>query len=152
VKETFRYYLRVRYAECDAQKVVFNSRYGDYVELATTEFMRALGYENELRSGALDYQLVRQTMEWKAPARFDEVIEVHVRAVQVGTTSFTIVSEMYCAGTEQLLTTSETVYVLLAPDTLRKTPVPDKVRADLLNGAEGRWADHAGFLRQQAGS
>ena len=39
----FRYYLRVRYSECDAQKVVFNSRYGDYIDLATTEFLRALG-------------------------------------------------------------------------------------------------------------
>ena len=28
----FRYYLRVRYIECDAQKVVFNSRYSEYVD------------------------------------------------------------------------------------------------------------------------
>ena len=33
----FRYYLRVRYGECDAQKVVFNARYADYIDLATTE-------------------------------------------------------------------------------------------------------------------
>ena len=31
----FRYYLRVRYGECDAQKVVFNARYADYVDLGT---------------------------------------------------------------------------------------------------------------------
>lgn len=39
----FRYYLRVRYDECDAQKVVFNARYGAYVDLAVGEFYRAFG-------------------------------------------------------------------------------------------------------------
>ncbi len=28
----FRYYLRVRYQDCDAQNVVFNSRYSDYAD------------------------------------------------------------------------------------------------------------------------
>ena len=41
----FTCYLRVRYGECDAQKVVFNSRYGDYVDVAVNEFLRALGFE-----------------------------------------------------------------------------------------------------------
>jgi hypothetical protein len=74
----FRYYLRVRYGECDAQKVVFNARYAEYVDLATTEFLRALGYGEQLFSGELDFQLVKQTIEWKAPARFDQVLEVSV--------------------------------------------------------------------------
>jgi acyl-CoA thioester hydrolase len=39
----FRYYLRVRYSECDSQKVVFNARYGEYVDLAVTEYVRAAG-------------------------------------------------------------------------------------------------------------
>src|SRR5215471_11055882 len=39
----FRYYLRVRYIECDAQKVVFNSRYGEYVDVGINEFLRAIG-------------------------------------------------------------------------------------------------------------
>ena len=47
----FRFYFRVRYAECDAQKVVFNARYGDYVDLGFTEFLRALGYASSARRG-----------------------------------------------------------------------------------------------------
>ena len=39
----FRYYLRVRYIECDAQKVVFNSRYSEYVDVSINEFLRAAG-------------------------------------------------------------------------------------------------------------
>ena len=69
--DRFRYFLRVRYGECDAQKVVFNARYADYVDLATAEFLRSMGYEKELQTGELDYQLVKQTIEWRAPARYD---------------------------------------------------------------------------------
>ena len=93
----FRYYVRVRYGECDAQKVVFNARYSDYCDLATTEFLRAAGYGDALISGDLDYQLVKQTIEWKAPARFDQVLEVSVRATKLGNTSFTIGTEFRIA-------------------------------------------------------
>src|SRR5215472_18328582 len=108
----FRYYLRVRYGECDAQKVVFNARYGDYVDLATSEFLRALGYEEQLFSGELDFQLVKQTFEWKAPARFDQVLEVSVTAKHVGNTSFTVAAEFRVAGSEVVMVNAETVYVL----------------------------------------
>ena len=64
----FRYYLRVRYIECDAQKVVFNSRYSEYVDVSINEFLRAIGVCRVPR-GRLDFQLVKQTVEWKAPAR-----------------------------------------------------------------------------------
>ena len=41
MSQRFRYYVRVRYQECDAQHVVFNARYGDYIDLACFEFLRA---------------------------------------------------------------------------------------------------------------
>ena len=144
----FRYYLRVRYAECDAQKVVFNARYGDYVELATTEYMRALGFKEELVSGALDYQLVKQTLEWKSSARFDDVIEVQVTNAGMGTTSFTIRSEFRRAGEGQLLATGETVYVMVDSATLTKKPLPEHFCNQLAVGADGKAIDHAAYLRR----
>ncbi len=99
----FRYYLRVRYGECDAQKVVFNARYADYIDLSTIEFLRALGFGSALVNGTLDYQLVKLTLEWKAPARFDQVLELSVRATQLGNTSFTISTELRIAGEEPVI-------------------------------------------------
>ena len=107
--DRFRYFLRVRYGECDAQKVVFNARYADYVDLATAEWLRALGFEHELQSGELDYQLVKQTIEWKAPARYDQVIEASVAAKHIGNTSFTLATEFRIAGDERIIATAETV-------------------------------------------
>lgn len=147
VAPQFRYYLRVRYSECDAQKVVFNSRYGDYIDLAVTEFLRALGFGEELISGDLDYQLVKQTIEWKGPARFDDVLEVRVRAARLGNTSFTLGTEFRIAGTDNLLASGETVYVLVDGRKLAKKTLPSDFRDALERGAPAVCTDHAGFMR-----
>jgi len=147
----FRYYLRVRYGECDAQKVVFNARYGDYVELGVTEFMRALGFGAELASAEIDYQLVKQTLEWKAPARFDDVLELRVRTLHLGNTSFTMGVSFRRAGDETLLASAETVYVLV-DHALRKKSLPDTLREALQRGAPGRSSDHAGWGGSSAAS
>ena len=142
----FRYYLRVRYGECDAQKVVFNARYAEYVDLATAEFLRALATGEQLFSGELDFQLVRQTVEWKAPARFDQVLEISVLATSLGNTSFTLVAAFRIAGHDRLIATAETVYVLVQQHTLNKTPLPPDLRASLQGGAQGATTDHAGYF------
>lgn len=144
----FRYYLRVRYGECDAQKVVFNSRYSDYVDISTSEFLRALGFGEELMTGDLDFQLVKQTLEWKAPARFDQVLEISVYAKHMGNTSFTFATEFRIAGEERMIATAETVYVLVEPHKLVKMPLPDHLRTAMQEGAKGKVMDHAGYLRQ----
>ena len=144
----FRYYLRVRYGECDAQKVVFNARYGDYVDISTSEFFRALGFGEQLASGEVDFQLVKQTFEWKAPARFDQVLELSVYAQRLGNTSFTVATVMRIAGDERIIATAETVYVLVEPHKLVKMTIPDALRAAMEKGAPGAIIDHAGYLKQ----
>jgi acyl-CoA thioester hydrolase len=141
--EPFRYCLRVRYGECDAQKVVFNVHYGHYVDLAVLEFIRALGFANILVNGPIDYQLVKQTLEWKAPARFDQVLEISVRAKHLGNTSFTLSAEFRIAGEEAVIATAETVYVLVDAVCLTKTPLPADFRAALARGGEKLWIDHS---------
>lgn len=144
MSDPFRYRFRVRYGECDAQKVVFNARYGDYVDIAINEFLRALGYGAELVSGEFDFQLVKQTKQWRGPARFDDVIEARVQAEHLGNTSFTLAAEFRIAGTEPVIFTCETVYVLVDRQ-LRKQVLPEDMRARLTLGAVGRVTDHAGW-------
>ena len=141
----FRYYLRVRYIECDAQKVVFNSRYSEYVDVGINEFLRAAGVLGDFITGPLDFQLVKQTVEWKAPARFDQVLELRIAATRLGTTSFTIGTAFRVAGEERVIVTVETIYVLVDGKTLTKLPLPDAIRVALQEGATGRVTDHAGY-------
>jgi len=145
----FRYYLRVRYIECDAQKVVFNSRYSEYVDVGINEFLRAAGVLGDFITGPLDFQLVKQTVEWKAPARFDQVLELRIAATRLGTTSFTMGTEFRVAGEEPVIVTVETIYVLVDGKTLTKLPLPDAIRVALQEGAAGRVTDHAGYQSEK---
>jgi acyl-CoA thioester hydrolase len=144
--DRFCYYVRVRYHECDAQKVVFNARYAEYVDLAVSEFIRILGYGQALVQGVIDYQLVKQTIEWKRPARFDQVLEMAVSTVRLGNTSFTVQVEFRIADNTMPIAVAETVYVLVDHKTLEKRSLPEDLRAALERGAPGLVTDHAGYL------
>ncbi len=146
----FRYYLRVRYVECDAQKVVFNSRYSEYVDVGVNEFLRAVGVLPEFLGGGLDFQLVKQTIEWKAPARFDQVLELSIATTRLGTTSFTIATEFRIAGDPRVIVAIETIYVLVDAHTLTKQPLPPALREAFEEGGRGRVTDHAGYLAAPA--
>ncbi len=144
----FCYYLRVRYQECDAQHVVFNARYGDFIDLACFEFLRAaLPSPEACADGSFETQTVHQLVEWKAPARFDDVLEIAVRPGRIGTTSFTLHFEMRRAGHSELLVRSETVYVHVEKASYRKRPIAPQMRAALERGAAGSVVDHAGHRR-----
>ncbi len=147
----FVYRLRVRFCECDPQKVAFNAHFALYIDLAVFEFMRVLGFGESLVKGPLDYQVVKQAVEWKAPARFDQVVEVSVCAKQLGTTSFVIATEFRIAGDDALIATGETVYVLVDAATLTKTPLPPEFRKALEQGALGLCIDHANSTPQNRG-
>ncbi len=144
--QPFRYTLRVRYGECDAQYVVFNARYGDYVDLASTEFLKACLAGRDIFDGSFEYQVVRQLTEWKGSARFDDVVEVSVSPAKLGTTSFALAFELRKAGTPDVLVTCETVYVTVDKATWSKRPLTDDERARIEAGARGKRIDHAGHL------
>ncbi len=141
----FRYYTRVRYQDCDAQHVVFNARYGDYVDLAVTEFLRATFPGRNPFDGSLEIQVVRQLIEWKAPARFNAVLEIAVRVSRFGTTSFTVSFELRIAGTADPIVTAELIYVTVDPETWKKRPLTSEERARLEAGAAGEITDHGGY-------
>lgn len=146
--QPFRYYLRVRYQECDAQHVVFNARYGDYIDLSCFEFLRAaLPRPTDVMDGTFECQTVRQILEWQRPARYDDVLELAVRTQRIGTTSFTLGFEIRRAGEADTLVTSETTYVHVNSKTWAKREIEPGMRAALEAGAAGKVIDHAGYLR-----
>jgi acyl-CoA thioester hydrolase len=142
VAEPFRFLFRVRYAECDPQGIVFNARWGEYVDIAATEYTRAIFGGVDPAVTGVDWRLVRQVLEWRAPARFDDVLEARVHTTAVGTTSFTLATEF--RRDDNLLVTAETVYVIVDPTAGVKRPVPERHRVALTDGAPGTLVDHGG--------
>lgn len=141
----FCYFLRVRYSECDAQQVVFNSRYVDYVDAAMTEFLRVIwGDYNDLLAKGIDNQVVSLKIDWKAPARFDEVVAITVKPVRAGNSSYTLRLDFHNQETGAYLATAEVVYVMVSADGLEKMTIPDDLRASMEQGAPGVRVDHSG--------
>jgi acyl-CoA thioester hydrolase len=143
----FRYYLRVRYQDCDAQRVVFNSRYSEYADIVSVEFLRAaLPRPADWLDGTFEIQSVRQVIEWRLSARIDDVLEISAWVSRIGTTSFTLSTEMRRAGEPAVLATTETTYVHVDHETFTKRSIAPEMRAALEAGARGKRTDHAGYL------
>ncbi|OBF17221.1 thioesterase family protein [Mycobacterium sp. ACS4331] len=85
---TFTMPLRVRYVECDMQNRVFNAHYLTWVDMAHTEALSELvgGYESMVAAG-VDVVVVGAELDFRAPARFDDRLEVRTTVHPPGTTS-----------------------------------------------------------------
>jgi acyl-CoA thioester hydrolase len=88
--------IRVRYAEIDAQAVAFNSRYLEYADVAVTEYWRAVGFHAAGEAWlALEFHVARALVEYKAPIRYDEEIDLYARTTRIGRSSLTTWIEIH---------------------------------------------------------
>jgi len=153
--------LRVRWAEVDLQRIVFNPHYLMYVDTAFTEYWRAMAIPYELIPQTLggDLYVKKSTLEYHGSARLDDLLDIGIQCARVGNSSL-----LFRAGifrNEMLLVSAEMVYVFADPATQTSRPVPQSLR-DLLQSYEagaspmdirvGDWAElgaQARALRQQ---
>jgi YbgC/YbaW family acyl-CoA thioester hydrolase len=122
----FRYaaYSRVGFSDTDAQGVVYYGRYMPYFDLARVEYHRHIG-RLELPG---QFAMRASTVEYHAPARFDDLLEVFVRVERVGTTSVTYDHAAYLAEDDVLMAAAKQTLVLIDPADRRPMPVPDSFR------------------------
>lgn len=132
-KSDFKFHtvVRVRWMDCDAQGIVFNGAYMGYLEIAQAEYFRTLGFSiyKIAQRGYFDSAVVKATLEFKAPARIDELLELHARVSRIGNTSLTLDVEIYQPYSERILSAIQAVYVGFYPETLATRPVPGEIRA-----------------------
>lgn len=126
----FIHRLRVRYSECDAQGVVFNGQYLFFYDVALTELWRdRIGPYQEMVDRGVDVVVAEATTRFRAGARFDEELDIELQVKHLGTTSM-IIHPVFRVG-ERLIADGEVRHVFVDPDTLRKTPMPEDIRAAL---------------------
>ena len=132
----FHHVFRVRYAEVDAQAIVFFGNYMTYFDSAHMEYLRAISFDyrdyTERRNA--DIHTVRVETDYYAPARLDDLIEVYVRTGHIGRSSMRIFFEVYRAGEEELLTAAQSVLVNANKTDMKSTPWP----VDLVKMIVGR--------------
>jgi acyl-CoA thioester hydrolase len=120
--------LRVRWAETDAQGIVFNGHYLTYFDVAITEYWRAIGlpYPAAMAGTGVDLFAVKSTVEYVAPARYDDLIDVGCRAAWLGRSSITF--ELAIWRNDELLTRGEVVYVCAEPLARKSVAAPASLR------------------------
>jgi acyl-CoA thioester hydrolase len=131
--------LRVRWAEVDMQKIVFNGHYLTYIDTAVAEYWRAIGLpypEGYVDRYANDVYLRKATVEYLGSARYDDELEICCRVAKLGRSSMTFRFEIYRSSGEAAesapLVTAELVYVNADPATMKAAPLPDDLRKRVL--------------------
>ena len=125
--------LRVRWAEVDMQRIVFNGHYLTYIDTAVADYWRAIclpypeGYVERFGS---DMFLRKATVEYLGSAHYDDALEVLCRTAKLGRSSMTFLFEIWRGG--DLLIGAELVYVNADPGTRKAVPLPEELRRCVL--------------------
>jgi YbgC/YbaW family acyl-CoA thioester hydrolase len=159
--------LRVRWAEVDLQRIVFNGHYLMYFDTAVAGWWRALAlpYHETMEAVQGDFFVRKATLEYLGSARYDDQLEVGMRCARIGTTSMLLQAAAFRG--ERCLVHGELVYVFADPATQTSKPVPPLLRdwftafedgAPMLELRTGSWAElgaqaaavrHAVFTEEQ---
>ncbi|MDM7950636.1 YbgC/FadM family acyl-CoA thioesterase [Hydrogenophaga sp.] len=138
-RSDFRFFhrLRVRWAEVDMQKIVFNAHYLMYFDTAIADYWRALvlPYQATMDSLAGDLYVVKATVEFHASAEVDDQIEVAMKCARIGTSSMVFTGAIFRG--EQHLISGEIVYVFADPATQTSRPVPPVLRETIMGYEAG---------------
>jgi acyl-CoA thioester hydrolase len=123
---------RVWFSDTDAQGVVYYGRYMPYFDLSRTEYHRHLG---RVRLDNVDFAMRAVSVDYLAPARFDDLLEIFVRVERIGTTSITYDHAAYRIdedGGDTLMATATATLVCIALDERRAVPVPEAFREKVM--------------------
>jgi acyl-CoA thioester hydrolase len=132
----FRHTLRIRYQECDAQGVVYFARYPEYYDITLTELFReAVGSYQAMVDGGSDMVVAEQSIRYRSPARFDELVDVEVTIDKLGDTS--LLSSYAITREGELLVEGDLRHVFIEVETKQKRSIPDDIRAALARYGPG---------------
>jgi len=123
--------LRVRWAEVDLQGVVFNGHYLTYCDVCITEYWRALGlvYPQDFVNTGADLYVRKATVEYHAPAVYDDELEVCGRIAAIGRSSLRFVVEIFRGSApKSALIGAELVYVNVDLQSRAARPVSESLR------------------------
>jgi acyl-CoA thioester hydrolase len=130
VGRPFAHTLRVRYAECDPQGVVFNAHYLAYFDTSITELWRAaFGSYQAMLDRGVDLVVGEAQLRFRSPARFDDALTLEVAVTRIGSTS--IASGHRISRDGELVVEGTLRHVMVDRETLSKTAVPDWIRDQL---------------------
>jgi acyl-CoA thioester hydrolase len=125
----FSAFTRVGFSDTDAQGIVYYGRYLPYFDVARVEYLRHLELLRfEVGAGEQEFVMRASTVDYHAPARFDDLLEIFVRLRRIGRTSATFECAAHRVEDDLLMVTALQTLVLVDLEERRACPIPDTYR------------------------
>ena len=118
---------RVSFSDTDAQGVVYYGRYLPFFDIARLEYHRHLGL-NAYWQGEREFVMRALEVTYEAPARFDDLLDVHVRTTRIGSSSVGVEGAAYRVDDERLMCTARMTLVFIEVATRRPVAIPEEFR------------------------
>ena len=123
--------FRIYYEDTDAGGVVYHGRYPGFFERGRTEFFRKRGLSvQQLHEEGIIFPVVRIEIDFRHPARLDDLVRVESKIIASGNTSFTMQQRLLRVPDDKLL--AEGVVTLVCVNTAMK---PKRLPAAVRNMA-----------------
>lgn len=129
---TFTTTRRIEFVDTDMGGICHFSRYPIFMETAEHLFRQAAGHSVHMeRDGRpIGWPRVSVSVEYHAPARFEDILDIEVRVVRLGAKSMTCGFRIRCQGLPVVSGTMTSVCCVLDPaGEVRGIPIPDDIRA-----------------------
>ncbi len=128
--------FRVRYAETDQMGVVYHSNFVIWFEVGRVEMLRQLGFtyrEMEKQDGT-HIAVVDVRCRYKAPARYDDMVAIRTRLVNVRDSLLHFGYEIVRDEDGTLLAEGETVHIVVDSE-FKRIPLPQRYLPSFLKAA-----------------
>jgi acyl-CoA thioester hydrolase len=124
---TFTLPVRVYYEDTDSGGVVYHSNYLRFMERARTEWLRAVGYEQDelLRTAGIVFAVRTASLDFARPARFNDLLQVSAEVVRKGKASVDFRQEVRRG--DELLCTCDIRLVCVDAARFVPVPIPDEI-------------------------
>jgi acyl-CoA thioester hydrolase len=139
MKAPFKFSARTRvgFSDTDAQGIVYYGRYLPYIDLARVEYHRRLGLLGiEIGEPGAEFVMRACTIDYHAPAVFDDELEIFIRVARIGRTSATYECAAYGARDDALMVTAAQTLVLVDLEERHACEIPQDFR-ETIRGFEG---------------
>ena len=104
--------FRIYYEDTDAGGVVYHGRYLGFFERGRTEFFRDRGLSvQQLHEEGIIFPVVRMEIDFRYPARLNDLVRVESKIIAAGNTSFTMQQRLLRVPDDKLLTEGKVTLV-----------------------------------------
>ena len=134
----FTWQVRVYYEDTDSGGVVYYANYLRFMERARTEWMRALGFEQDrlIREEGILFAVRSANVEFLRPARFNDLLSVGLDVVHRGRASLTFSQTIaQCADEQVPLCSGEVKIACLEAASFRPRPIPDYILKEIADAS-----------------